>query len=427
MENDELRTASSLRFIFTKKKKEIKVVEIKKNQDLVEGTKQRKVPGRRQTETTQRKKTEKEQDIQKKKQEWGKAFKFIQDNKPPVYEIFIKISETPECSGDMFYSKVFREMAYGSFPKGIFYDSNRDTLVCTEPPGKRNQAIRRKKFEKYVRVCLPLRPQIDFEQRTTLPSRDETSENWNDDIPPVEAIDTINEEDAKEKAVLEEYRNRKIIKYIHRSYQRLELPVLALYESFHLSLERIYQEIKLFIYMSIDIISPKDSILLQEDSYQSIQTGEIISSLKPNRVWKRLSKIEQISLLCQYCKREFLRCEGQTLSNLSYNQTKTLREVEDTVVGLYQTRWFDSDSISFDGTNVTEIKGVVIGNKGSVQLDLKPKNSNEIPIPDNIIPVPIQEYKSVDLQKISNSITKQVSKYSKMVQDLTGVLDQDDF
>jgi hypothetical protein len=101
--------------------------------------------------------------------------------------------------------------------------------------------------------------------------------------------------------------------------------------------------------------------------------------------------------------------------------------VEDTVVGLYQTRWFDSDSISFDGTNVLEIKGVVIGNKGSVQLDLKPKNSNEIPIPDNIIPVPIQEYKSVDLQKISNSITKQVSKYSKMVQDLTGVLDQDDF
>lgn len=414
MENDELRTASSLRFVFTKKKKEVKVIEIKKSTEGLEGQKQRKVPGRRQAESTQRKKTEKEQDIHKKKQEWGKAYKFILDNKPPVNEIFLKISETPECSGDMFYSKVFREMAYGSFPKGIFYDGNRNTLVCTEPPGKRNQAVRRKKFEKYVRVCLPLRPQIDFEPRTTLPTRDETNENWNDDI----SNDNIDQ--------TEDANNRKIIKYIHRSYQRLELPVLILYESFHLSLERIYQEIKLFIYMTIDIISPKDSVLLQEDSYHSIQTGQIISSLKPNRVWKRLTKIEQISLICQYCKREFIRNEGLvSISNLTNVHHRLLRDLEDNITGLYQTKYFDSESIVFDGNNITDIKGVKIQQRGSIILENRKIDKNDIPIPENIIPVSIQEYKAVDLQKISNSINKQSTKYSKMVQDLTGVLDND--
>lgn len=413
MENDELRTASSLRFVFTKKKKEVKVIEIKKSTEGLEGQKQRKVPGRRQAESTQRKKTEKEQDIHKKKQEWGKAYKFILDNKPPVNEIFLKISETSECSGDMFYSKVFREMAYGSFPKGIFYDGNRNTLVCTEPPGKRNQAVRRKKFEKYVRVCLPLRPQIDFEPRTTLPTRDETNDNWNDDI--TNDIDQT-----------EESNNRKIIKYIHRSYQRLELPVLILYESFHLSLERIYQEIKLFIYMTIDIISPKDSVLLQEDSYHSIQTGQIISSLKPNRVWKRLTRIEQISLICQYCKREFIRNESlNSISNLTNVHHRLLRDLEDNLTGLYQTKYFDSESIIFDGNNITDIKGVKIQQRGAFILENKKVDLNDIPIPDNIIPVSIQEYKAVDLQKISNSINKQSTKYSKMVQDLTGVLDND--
>lgn len=415
MENDELRTASSLRFVFTKKKKEVKVIEIKKSTDGFEGQKQRKLPGRRQAESTQRKKTEKEQDIHKKKQEWGKAFKFIQDNKPPIYEIFLKISETPECSGDLFYSKVFREMAYGSFPKGIFYDGNRNTLVCTEPPGKRNQAVRRKKFEKYVRVCLPLRPQIDFEPRTTIPSRDETNDNWNDDNtnePIVDQNDDTN--------------NRKIIKYIHRSYQRLELPVLVLYDSFHLSLERIYQEIKLFIYMTIDIISPKDSILLQEDSYHSIQTGEMISSLKPNRVWKRLTRIEQISLICQYCKREFIKNEGLvSISNLNNVQHRLLRDLEDNLIGLYQTKYFNSDSIEFDGNNITEIKGIKIQEKGNILLEGRKPYLDDIPISENIIPVSIQEYKAVDLQKISNSINKQSSKYSKMVQNLTGVLDND--
>ena len=420
METESLRTASSLRFIFTRKKKEVRVVEVKKNVETSGAEKPKRLPGRRQADApnTARKKTDKEQEIQKKKSEWGKAFKPVQENKPPVFEFFLKISETPECVSDPFYLKVFREMAYGSFPKGIFYDNNRDTLVCTEAPGKRNQAVRRKKFEKYVRVCLPLRPQVDFEQRTTMPSRDEPIDNWNDD-------NTIEEE--KDVEVIDESQNRKVIKYIHRSYQRLELPIRILFENFHLSLERIYQEIKLFVYMTIDILSPKDSVLLQEDSYQSIQTGEWIMSLKPNKVWSKLSKLEHISLICQYCRQEFIRGSGKkSLSCLTPSQGSLLRDIEEFVVGMYQTKVITSSHIRFDGTNIVCIDGITINFRSGLNVDKTKFTRPEANVIENVSPVIIQEYKSVDLQKISNSIVKQASKYSKLVKDLTGVFEEDD-
>jgi len=418
MENDQLRTASSLRFVFTKKKKEVKVVEVKKPQENVsDGHRQKRAPGRRQADPSVKKKTEKDLDVQKKKLEWGKAFKFVQENKEPQFPMFLAISSTQECSSDPFYLKIFREMAYGSFPKGVFYDSNRDTLVCTEPPGKRNQAVRRKKFEKYVRVCLPLRPQIDFESRTALPTKDTFTETDNDDLATVETHAS------------EEVNAKKVIKYIHRSYQRLELPLLILRDNFQLSLERIYQEIKLFIYMTIDILSPKDSILLQEDSYQSIQTGELITSLKPQKTWKRLSRLDHVSLLCQFCRQEFIRTSpGLTLSNLTNHQMTFLREIEDFVVGLYQTGVIPASYIQFDGVNITGVDGITINYKHGLIMDRDRlnQNSKEDHEVDQIAPVAIQEYKAVDLQKISNSITKQASKYSKLVQDLTGVLDDEE-
>jgi hypothetical protein len=427
MEIEPLRTASSLRFVFTKKKKEVNVIEVKKIPDI-NGEKIRKTPGRRQSEGV-RKKVEKDQDGQKKKAEWGKAFKYIQGDIPPVHEIFLNISETKECSSDPFYLKVFREMAYGSFPKGIFYDSNRDTLVCTEAPGKRNQAVRRKKFEKYVRVCLPLRPQVDFESRTTLISREDTTHNENDQSELINDVDImIDDDDDKESIAAEDSFNRKVIKYIHRSYQRLELPIKILKENFMLSFERIYQEIKLFIYMTIDVLSPKDSILLQDDSYQSIQTGEFISSLKPQKPWKKLSRIEQVSLLCQYCRSEFIRSSNHlTLGSLTPTQLNLLRDIEDFVIGMYHTGVLTSDTVEYDGNNIHCIRGITIHFRSGLIIDNEKliKTSSQTDC-QNISPIPIQVYKSVDLQKITNSITKQSCKHSKMVQDLTGVLDDDE-
>jgi hypothetical protein len=423
METESLRTASSLRFIFTRKKKEVRVVEVKKSSDIQNIDKPKRQPGRRQAEPSLvvRTKTDKEQEILKKKAEWGKAFKFIQESKPSSFPFFLQISETPECLSDPFYLKVFREMAYGSFPKGIFYDNNRDTLVCTEAPGKRNQAVRRKKFEKYVRVCLPLRPQVDFEQRTLIPTRDETTDNWNDDnlIPPID--------EDKESSPSDESHNRKVIKYIHRSYQRLELPIKVLHDNFHLSLERIYQEIKLFIYMTIDILSPKDSVLLQEDSYQTIQTGEWVTSLKPNKAWSKLSKLEHISLICQFCRQEFIRSSGKrSLNCLNVSQANLLRDIEEFVVGMYQTKALTSSHVHFDGTNIVSMDGISITFRGGLNVDKSKFIREETFNFDHVTPVIIQEYKSVDLQKISNSITKQASKYSKLVKDLTGVFEEDD-
>jgi hypothetical protein len=422
MENEPLRTASSLRFVFTKKKKEVNVIEVKKIPHELLHEKVRRPPGRRQAEGV-RKKADKEQDGQKKKAEWGKAFKFMQAEKPPTHETFLQISETKECSSDPFYLKVFREMAYGSFPKGIFYDSNRDMLVCTEPPGKRNQAVRRMKFEKYVRVCLPLRPQVDFEPRTTLVSKEDTLDNMD----PMNDLDNFIDDD-KESIAAEESLNRKVIKYIHRSYQRLELPIKILRENFMLSLERVYQEIKLFIYMTIDVLSPKDSILLQDDSYHSIQTGELISSLKPQKPWKKLSKIEHVSLLCQFCRSEFIRTSNRlTLSSLPPSQATLLRDIEEFVVGMYHTGALSSENVVYDGENINDILGLTIHFRSGLTIDKERLNSNSgTSDHETIHPIPIQEYKSVDLQKITNSITKQSSKYSKMVQDLTGVLDEDE-
>jgi hypothetical protein len=251
-----------------------------------------------------------------------------------------------------------------------------------------------------------------------MPSRDEPIDNWNDD-------NTIEEE--KDVEVIDESQNRKVIKYIHRSYQRLELPIRILFENFHLSLERIYQEIKLFVYMTIDILSPKDSVLLQEDSYQSIQTGEWIMSLKPNKVWSKLSKLEHISLICQYCRQEFIRGSGKkSLSCLTPSQGSLLRDIEEFVVGMYQTKVITSSHIRFDGTNIVCIDGITINFRSGLNVDKTKFTRPEANVIENVSPVIIQEYKSVDLQKISNSIVKQASKYSKLVKDLTGVFEEDD-
>lgn len=416
MEGEELRTASSLRFIFTKKNKEVRVVDIKKNQEDNENTIGKKPPGRRQLTNTIRKTAANDEAQKRLKMEWGRAYKFTVEGKEPIYDIFHKISLVGECSSDPFYLKIFREMAYGSFPKGIFYDSNRGTMVCTEPPNKRNHATRKKKLEKYIRVCLPSRPIFDSD-KTTIQTKDTTNFETIDMIDVPETIDANDQENYF----------RKVVKFIHRSYQRLELPIVVLNTNFNLSLDKIYQEIKLFIYMTIDVLSPKDSILLQEDSYQSIQTGELLSSLRPNKVWKKLNKIEQISLLCQYCKKEICSLENvPSISYLDSSQQRNLRNIEDQIVGLYQTGLIESKHVVFDGCLIEKIEGVKINPKSGITVHIR----REERVDDNniyIAPVPIQEYKVVDLQKISNSIVKQGSKYSKMVQDLTGVLDDEDY
>jgi hypothetical protein len=407
-----LRTASSLRFVFTKRAKEVKVVEICKAKDrtetistVKEQPKAKKPSGRKQAELHPKKLDQAQEEIKRLKLEWGKAYKGMSEGTPPPFPIFLEFSDI----ADPFYLKVFREMAYGSFPKGIFFDVNRQTIVCTEPPGKKNGVARRQRMEKYIRVCLPLRPDMPdcIDSKTNNVTMREEVTNDNEENNPV--IEDENE------------RYRKAIKFIYRSYQRLELPIGVLKYKYNLSNDRIYQEIKLFIYMMIDLTSPKDSVLLQQDSYQMILTGELISSLRPQRSWKRLNAVEQASLICQYCKACVVRQEGKPIDQLSISQQRILRDIEDYVTGLYQTGCVRASVIEFDGLRVTEIKGLRIHSKG-VDIDKSTlfEGFQSPDDPETIAPVVFQRYKTVSLQKISNGIEKQHVKISKMINDMAG-------
>lgn len=400
-QDQELRTASSLRFVFTRRQKEVKTVEIKQGNAPQESEKiERKVPApmKRRLET---KKSEKAQDeVKRLKGEWGKAYRSVADNKDPTFPIFLEISNTEECVADTFYRKLFREMAYGSFPKGIFYDINRETMVCTEPPSKKNITTRNQRMEKFIRVCLPLRPILDGDNLT----RNNTSTALDEGI-----------------QVDDENQIRRVLRHIQRCYQRLELPVLTLKDQFKLTLERIFQEIKLFIYIMIDILSPMDSVRLQQDSHQMILSGELTTSLRPPKAWKKLTGGEQVSLVCQYCRECYLRVEGKYIDQLTRSQTRTMYEIENHVSGLFMIGYIPASSINFNGYKIVEIRGMTIHSRGTrVDRELMMQGVEcSLTEPDSVAPVVFQKCSVVGLQKISNGIAKQVSKFSKLVSDLT--------
>jgi hypothetical protein len=432
--NEGLRTASSLRFVFTRRQTEVKTVEIGKPKNLqshqkdvpgrdvsdgnVNGPKARKPPGRKQVaDPAPKKKTDKvSEETKKTKLEWGKAYKGMSEGVPPQFPIFMEFTETPECQADPFYLKIFREMAYGSFPKGIFYDNNRETVVCTEPPSKKNAATRKQRMDKYIRVCLPLRPEVmDADSKTNAANTNlQTTHNSQDER-------GLDREMECAEVETDNDRYRKAVRFIFRSYQRLELPIATLRNKYELSFERIYQELKLFIYMMIEMTSPKDSVLLQQDSYQMILTSELTSSLRPQKSWKSRNAVEQISLLCQYCKSCMVRIEGKPINQLSPPQQRVLRDIEDYVAGLYQTGCIRPSVITFDGNRVTDIRGLTIHSRG-VDIDRAVlfEGFTQPEEPNTISPVVFQRYKTVSLQKIANGIDKQLVKISKLINDLAG-------
>lgn len=406
-----LRLASSLRFVFTKKNKEPKVVDIRK---MGEEGKQR---GRRTQTTPPRERSKNEQivdETKKTKAEWGRAFKHMNEGKEPTFPIFLQISEQGECAADLFFQKMFREMAFGSFPKGVFYDKNRDCLVCTEISGRRNSSVRQSKMEKFIRVCIPNRiipaetPRT-MSRTTEQPSRDQSR----DTEPDFE----ISREDRRELM------EKRAIKFIHRCNQRLELPVMGLQLKYGLPLDRIFQEIKLFLYTTVDILSPWDANILQEDSYQTIRIKERVTSLKPQRHWKKLSQLEQISMICQFCKINVYHLFHRTIDSLTPSQERFFRHIRDKICGLAMIGVIPPSAVEFDGT-IRKIWGVKIGASG-LKIDKEELNRYREPVqrhePEEtkIHPVSIQRFKTIDLQKIQNGIQKQKMKTCKMIRVLT--------
>lgn len=413
-----LRIASSLRFVFTKKNKEPKVVDIKKSGDE---PKQRGRKVSHGNSLASRTKNELIVDETKRlKSEWGRAFKHMNDGKPPTFDIFFQISKDKECSTDPFYQKIFREMSYGTFPKGVFYDKNRDCLVCTEVNGRRNSVLRQTKMEKFVRVCIPgrLNKTILTPTQTNEQTRDNETRDTDMDLETRSAKDltTLSVEDQRELM------EKRAVKFIYRCNQRLELPVEILHTKYGLPLERVYQEIKLFLYMTIDLLSPWDANILQEESYQCIKTKERVTALKPKRSWKKLSQLEQISFICQFCKIIFFSLLKKPLDKMSPHHERIFGQVKDYLCGLLIVGYIPPSAVEFDSC-IRKIHGVEITLSG-VKLNKMEIEQYRCDKPDDdsditIVPVTIQKYKTVDLQKISNGVQKQTSKTSKMIKVLT--------
>jgi len=403
-----LRVASNLRCVLTKKNRGAKIVDVKKNGDEMKQRGRKTNSGRGFSSRT--KNDQIVDETKKMKAEWGRAFKHMNEGKEPVFDIFFQISKTGECCSDPFYQKIFREMSYGTFPKGIFYDKNRDCLVCTEGTVRMNSTMRQGKVEKFIRVCIPER--ISKSLITTTHTNERTRDT---DIEEHDADQTDNVE-------LKELMERRAVKFIYRCNQRLELPVEILNTKYGLSLERVYQEIKLFMYMTLDLLSPWDANIIQEDNYQSIQSKERITALKPQRSWRKLSHIEQISFLCQFCKSWMFQLVGKPLDKLTPHQEKILDQTKEYLCGLLILGFIPPGAVEFD-SSIRRIHGLEITLSGvklnkEVMEGFREERGGTDEDP-KIVPVTIQKYKTVDLQKISNGVQKQTAKTSKMIKVLT--------
>jgi len=396
-QTDGLRIASNIRFVFTKKNHETRVSEIKKPKEDARR-------GRRGTRTTTAD-AEGSGDARGTKQEWGRAFKHMTDGKEAVFDIFLLISQAGECATDPFYRKIFREMAYGTFPKGVFYDKHRDCLVCTEMNGKKKSVYRKAKIEKFMQICMPERLCKTFEMEIEL--REGGTRDTESDVG--DGMDM----------------QLKALKCIYRSSQRLELPVEILNTKYGLTYDQIYREIKLFFYIVTDTLSPWDANLLKDENFRCIQTQK---DVVPTKSWKKLTQIEQISFMYQYCRGEFYRIYQRQLDKLSPSQERLFKRIKTYLCSLVLIGFIPPTAVVYT-TRIEKIHGVTITSQGVNIDEGEIEGFRERKTADQdlkIGSVVIQKIKNVDLQKISNGVSKQAQKTSKMIRVITETDNRDD-
>lgn len=389
-----LKLASSVRFIYSKNNQTHKTINISSTDTDSATTSQKKTPGRKQADPQAKKKTtESILDTKNMKMEWGKAYKHIVDNKESTNPIFLKLADLESCKGDQYYLKMLREMAYGIFPKGIFYDKNRESLVCSEAVKKRNEVIRKQRINKYIRVCLPGRELLEVDKTTTT----NTTSN----------LSSVNDDSGK-----------KSYKLINRCHQKGDMSLSLILEILEGSLDKLFKEVKLFMYINMEIISPKDELLLQDDTQHVIQNFNYINNLKSPQPWKRLNQVEKVSLISHYCTLSYLKEVGKTLDGLSRLQHLKLTEIKKYITILFITGLLRDSHIQYENGNVVSIDNVII-TQSSVKV-LNNQTTEEVSDQEvSLHPIVIQKYKSVDLQKINTGVMKQNAKLNKSILEVT--------
>lgn len=392
-----LKLASNVRFVYSKSNQTQKTVNLTSSNPPPPPVSQKKTPGRKQSDPLLKKKTaESALDAKNMKLEWGKAYKHINDNKEASNPIFLDLSAIDSCKHDPYYVKMMREMAYGIFPKGIFYDKNRGSLVCSEAASKRNETVRKQRINKYIRVCLPGRELLELDKTTTTTTT-------------VTNFTTTGEEDGNGK---------RYYRLFNRCHQKGDMSLTQALELLEGSLDKLFREVKLFMYINMDVISPKDELLLRDDTQHVIQNFNYINNLKSPQPWKRLNQVEKVSLIGHYCTISYLREVGKNLDGLSKLQHRKMTEIKNYLIGLYITGLLKDAYIKYDNGNVTSISNVTISQSGiKVSNTESPEPSSETEL--TIQPIVIQRYKSVDLQKINTGVMKQDAKLNKSIVEMT--------
>lgn len=408
----ELKIPSRMRFVVRQKNRDPRIVEI----DSGEGAAQPRRPrGRRAkvdgpvARASRAGTSLVTGELRRTKIEWGRAYKVMSEGVDPAVPVFMDVARLDTCIRDVYYLKLFREMAYGIFPRGVFFDRNRGCLTYTDPP-RRMTAQKKRTLDVFIRVCFPSIPtgfQDYLNGPTTTTQSTDADEAWTADGGAGGAPHP-----------------GKVCKVIRRAYQRSELPVEELVQM-GLSTERIFEEVKLFMFCFSDLISPRDLFSLREDGYHRLETeGCIRSEHRTPRTWERFTTAEKLTFIGLYCETEFRR----HVPNLGQAHFRKLAAIKQYVGDMWKFRQIDDSNILFDPDRqwkVLEVRGVKITPKLTLSIDreLIAPDTSESSSTHAVAQVQIRRTRGDDMSRARSTMTRNLDTTKRKI---NAVVDSED-
>lgn len=387
----ELKLASSIK---------IKLVKANREKDVKEifpGNSTKFQSAKRSTDTSRKRKTTLSiEEIKRVKEEWGKAYKHMFEGKDPIFPVFMRLTQTPMCSNDPYFLKMFREMSYGVFPRGIFYDRNRNTIICSAGAGKKMSIKRQQRINRFIGACLPGRPASDYI----------TSE-----------LTSHTDTDCDVQSQADDSRERKILRYIHRSHYRLELSLADLVDKYRVTEGRLFQEIKLFMFVIMDLISPSDEQILQDIS--TTAANMIIQAQQENSQeisWKKMNETCRMSLIGLWSHN--LYKESCLNGRTNYNPSRA-SAIGSYLASLYKCGSITNEMISFRNGMIESIEGYTVTHTGvgRTKRPKKPVQMSELQLHE-VVPLVIYQHSVVDIGKIDKIMKRKADKLNSTIYNM---------
>lgn len=386
----ELKLASSIKIKLVKANKEKDVKE------LFPGNSVKFTTAKKAADASRKRKTALTADeIRRVKEEWGKAYKHMFEGKEPVFPVFMRLTQIPMCLNDPYFLKMFREMAYGVFPRGIFYDRNRNTIICSAGAGKKMSIKRQQRINRFISACLPGRPASDY-ITSELTSHTE-----------LDSCDIQSQAD--------DSRERKLLRYIHRSHYRLELSLADLIDKYRVTEGRLFQEIKLFMFVIMDLISPSDEQVLQDIS--TAAANMIIQAQQENAQevsWKKMNVTCRMSHIGVWSHNLYKKsCLD---AGVKYVATRA-SAIGSYLSSLYKCGSITNEMIDFKNGMIESIDGYTVTHLGVGRV----KRNKPSPTPEElheVSPLVIYQHSVVDIGKIDKIIKRKVDKLNSTIYNM---------